>query len=69
MNKEKYHSLSLLERADWVVSKGGGDDKENKKRLGESVARLLQGHHFSLSHALLAALPVKEVITTKSLSF
>lgn len=51
--------LNPLDWAQLIEGRMGGT-----KALGDAVARRLSQSHYGLSHALLAALPVEEVVTT-----
>lgn len=57
--------LQALQRLDYmdqahILEQRGGDEA----RLRQLIAEALQRHHHALGHALLASLPVREVVTT-----
>jgi len=60
--EERTHlaALNPLDQAALVERRMGG----NRAHLAAEIGRLLSVHEFSVSHALLAALPVTEVVTT-----
>jgi len=60
--EERAHlaALNPLDQAELVERRMGGD----RAQLAAEIRRLLSGHEFSIAHALLAALPVSEVVTT-----
>jgi hypothetical protein len=55
-----FDSLNELDRAAWIERRLVGET------IGEATARVViaHSHRFALSHALLASLPVSEVVTT-----
>ncbi len=60
-----FNALNPLDRARIISDHLAEKDKDSKKSIGRKVAELIGRHRcYRLSHALLAVLPVAEVVTT-----
>lgn len=60
-----FNALNPLDRARIISDHLAEKDKDSKKSIGRKVAELIGRHRcYCLSHALLAVLPVAEVVTT-----
>ncbi len=58
--REALSKLDVLDQAELIEGRMHG----SRDVMTDEIRRLLSGHEYSLAHAMLAALPVSEVVTT-----